>query len=382
MVNEVEEVVFDAKAAAERTGEIFARGASAVGFAPNPVAQEAPVVVETPIAETPVAETPEPRVYKGEDLKAKFETEDLDELHQKYTALAEKAKSADKLGEYEQKLAELEAYRNFVDNPYGNEKLKGIDAFSRKTGVSDLGVAAQFVGKTVDEIGQTPVEAMALARVMQNPAILNTMPFDKIVEAVSEQTGIDTDTKPIELSASQMLGLTDSLAVINAAYNKPDEAVDRYNEFKTKRETTEATFKANVASWEGKINVDLPNIELALEGEQKLALSVSKETKQLIENEIRQTIQIQGVPHSIEAQKQLENYARSRAIQLEAENAIKLAYEEGKKTSSGVAKEEALKEIHNPAPVVRTDKAAVDLTEDPNKGYLDYLNREAKKYAR
>lgn len=393
MVDVSEEVVFDAKAAAERTGEIFARGASAVGFAPNPVAQEvAPVVVETAAseAETPVVATPEapvaeaaqPRVYKGEDLKAKFETEDLDELHQKYTALAEKAKSADKLGEYEQKLAELEAYRTFVDNPYGNEKLKGIDAFSRKTGVLDLGVAAQFVGKTVDEIGQTPVVAMALAKAIQNPSILNTMSFDKIVEAISEQTGLDKDTKPIELTASQLLGVNDSLSVISASFSKPDEAVDRYNEFKTKRDTTEATYKANVASWEGKNIVDLPTLELELEGDLKLPVSVSKETKQLIEQEVKQIIQREGVLYNAEAEQQLKQYARSRAEQLEAKNAIKLAYEEGKKTSSGVAKEEALKEIHNPAPVVRTDKAEVDSKEDPNKGYLDYLNREAKKYAR
>jgi hypothetical protein len=349
------------------TGNVFK---AMRGLAPTPVAAApavetpAPEVPQTPEAapvETPVAESVETPAVEDKTLlalKEKFGTDNIDELYSKYEGLA---KAEQRALELESEASELRSFRDTVQNPYSNEKLKEVDAFLRKTGITDTDTAVRFSGKKAEEIGQKPLDALALAYMIDNGSV--GADFTTVREAMKEQFGLDEDIKLEDLTAAQKLSVQKAAHTIGTALSKEDQTPNVFDKWKS--ETTQRTAQAKeaIASWEGKVKIDLKNIPIDIAGDDglpnaKFDIQVSEQTRKKIQDEIQNAIASNAVPYNKETHDVLINYARNRAIELESMNVFKTVHQNGYNEALGKAREEALKETHNPAEVVRTEKTA------------------------
>ena len=129
--------------------------------------------------------------FKASDLRAIFgDFESIDSIKQKYSGFEERAKKYD---EFEPLISQQESLMKELESPFANEKLAGLNSFIRNTGINDLDVASKFVGKTSEEIKQTPIQVMALAQVIQEPDLLNNMSFEDLCEAIADENSTYAD---------------------------------------------------------------------------------------------------------------------------------------------------------------------------------------------
>lgn len=332
------------------------------------------VVIETPaVVETPV-ETPTENLYKGSQLMEIFGSENLDEVKTNYSTLRERA---EKLEAIEKEAEELRGFRGFIEKPFTNERLADIDKFGRQTGVTDVEVANRFVGKAPDEIGQNPIEAMALAEVIQNPDSYKNIPFSKVVAAMAEETGIEGDTKPQDLTNGQQLRLQRAVNTIAGAMTKEDSYQSPWSTYQAKTTEQKQAFQQILDSWKDvpiltdkeyvykqEAKGDIP----AFEVKQEIPAEIQKQ----VQTEINQIINDHPTLYSVEAQKRLATWARGRVSQLMSPSTTALAVEKAIDSLKGVLKEQIVKDYHNGAEIIRPERTPTgETTENPISAVLN-----------
>jgi hypothetical protein len=356
-----------ASAMAERGLTSFAATQAAKTDAPSETppavetTEETPEAVETTTTETTAAaEAPkvddEP-VFKASFLREKFGTDNLDEIHEKVSKLSAVEQRALEL---EQERTNLAAFRDYVQNPFADSRFKEADIFARKTGIGDPEVAMKFSGKTAEDIATRPLDALALREMIANPQV--KMTFSEIREAVGERLGLDADISYQDLTASQKYELQRAVSEITSSLSKEVEGVNQYDKFVNERQQTTAQRKAVLDTWNGKTAVNIKSVQQDIEVEDgkatKIDIPVSDATRKQIEQEIVQYVNnlANPAPYTEAVAKEIEEFARVRALQLESANALKIVARQAYSIASGAAKEQAVKEFHNPAPVVRQEK--------------------------
>jgi hypothetical protein len=193
-----------------------------------------------------------------------------------------------------------------------------------------------------------------------NPQV--KMTFSEIREAVGERLGLDADISYQDLTASQKYELQRAVSEITSSLSKEVEGVNQYDKFVNERQQTTAQRKAVLDTWNGKTAVNIKSVQQDIEVEDgkatKIDIPVSDATRKQIEQEIVQYVNnlANPAPYTEAVAKEIEEFARVRALQLESANALKIVAKQAYSIASGAAKEQAVKEFHNPAPVVRQEK--------------------------
>jgi hypothetical protein len=347
--------------------------------------EEKPVVEETPVVETPVIEAePEEPVYKASVLKEKLGEDNIDLLSERLQKLSAAEQRAQDLAKKEE---EYEKFKGFVKNPYGNDKFKEADTFFRRTGISDANVAMKFSGRQASEIATaSPIDALALKEYVNNPNI--TMSFNEVREAVSESLGLDPDVKITDLTQGQRLALDKAVHEIHTAFTKEVDGLNVWEKFESdlstqrlEREKTEAAAKEAISTWQGKTAVKLEKVDYAIkDGDKttKIDIPVSEQTRVQVQREVEAFLQNNPSIYSEESNKRVQDYVRNRIFELEYPNALEIAYKHGVATQSGIAKEEAVKEYHNPAPVIKQEKPDVLVQDNPAEAVGSVLKQSLK----
>jgi hypothetical protein len=232
----------------------------------------------------------------------------------------------------------------------------------------------KFSGRQASEIATaSPIDALALKEYVNNPNI--TMSFNEVREAVSESLGLDPDVKITDLTVGQRLALDKAVHEIHSVFTKEVDGLNVWEKFESdlstqrlEREKTESAAKEAISTWQGKTAVKLEKVDYAIkDGDKttKIDIPVSEQTRVQVQREVEAFLQNNPTIYSEEGNKRVQDYVRNRIFELEYPNALEIAYKHGVATQSGIAKEEAVKEYHNPAPVIKQEKPDVLVQDNP-----------------
>jgi len=328
-----------------------------------PAAVAPPVQTEPPPVEVVPPAEPEEPTYKLSELKSKLgDFEDLDKFSESVTTFKTKA---ERLAEIESKYNELSEIERYVENPYATPKAQALDSFYRATGIDDNSVFYRVGGKTVDELTKSsPVEFLALQKTMANPEILKEMTFDQVCEAVAEQYSVAVDVKADEVPIGLKMAVAEARSAVGTKLDLAAKVETPLAKAQAKRQAEMDSRKTITAAWDEKIKtlhhekveVEIPGDEKEKIAAHKMSIPVSEDIKSAVAKEVQQIIASQPVPVNVETTKAIDDYMRRRYLELSSENVIRMAYHDAIKSVRAEAKEAAVKEFHNPAPVVRTDR--------------------------
>jgi hypothetical protein len=289
--------------------------------------------------------------FKASDLRAIFgDFESIDSIKQKYSGFEERAKKYD---EFEPLISQQESLMKELESPFANEKLAGLNSFIRNTGINDLDVASKFVGKTSEEIKQTPIQVMALAQVIQEPDLLNNMSFEDLCEAIADENSTYADVTFEDAPKVMKMKIGKNIAIVEEKLQNIGQNKDFVASLRNQYNESKETVAKAVQEWKPTIEklTDLKEVEYDLEG-YKVKAQVSAETRTQLQKEITNIIASNPSLPDDQSIELINTYVRSRIENLEAANIYKSLISAAK----GEALEKSVKEFHNGSSVARPEK--------------------------
>jgi hypothetical protein len=289
--------------------------------------------------------------FKASDLRAIFgDFESIDSIKQKYSGFEERAKKYD---EFEPLISQQESLMKELESPFANEKLAGLNSFIRNTGINDLDVASKFVGKTSEEIKQTPIQVMALAQVIQEPDLLNNMSFEDLCEAIADENSTYADVTFEDAPKVMKMKIGKNIAIVEEKLQNIGQNKDFVASLRNQYNESKETVAKAVQEWKPTIEklTDLKEVEYDLEG-YKVKAQVSAETRTQLQKEITNIIASNPSLPDDQSIELINTYVRSRIENLEAANIYKSLITAAK----GEALEKSVKEFHNGSSVARPEK--------------------------
>jgi hypothetical protein len=201
--------------------------------------------------------------FKASDLRAIFgDFESIDSIKQKYSGFEERAKKYD---EFEPLISQQESLMKELESPFANEKLAGLNSFIRNTGINDLDVASKFVGKTSEEIKQTPIQVMALAQVIQEPDLLNNMSFEDLCEAIADENSTYADVTFEDAPKVMKMKIGKNIAIVEEKLQNIGQNKDFVASLRNQYNESKETVAKAVQEWKPTIEklTDLKEVELS-----------------------------------------------------------------------------------------------------------------------
>lgn len=332
-------------------------------------------------------------VYKLSDLKK--ELGDFDSLNglkqmmaQRELEIEDYKSRVSELDDMRKKVGEYRELEAYFENPYAHETIAKVDDFIRKTGIDDLALVSRFVGADMQEMQKkSPVEFLAFADLVDNPGWAKTMSWDAQVEAVAEQYGVSKEASIEEVSASMKKAVAKAAISIEEKI-KPSDVKNKWVDIKEKRDIFAQQRTASMDAWTKTIDnfVWDESVEFSIPGDEKeqipahsVKVRVSDTTKAQVKAELKSVIQsTPNLSQSVSAEDidRIKTYARSRAMQIESENAVKDAYYTAYRIIRAKAQEEAQKERHNGGEILRPEKSGV---EQPNDAHLKKMREQLER---
>jgi hypothetical protein len=290
-------------------------------------------------------------VFKATDLKSIFgDFESIDNIKEQYTSLSEKAK---KYEEYEPFIKDQETLMKELESPFANEKLASLNSFIKATGVNDLDVANKFVGKTSDDLKNSPIQTMALAEVIKDPALLKNMTFQEICETIAEEhnTYVDADGDSIPKTLKMKLGRY--VDTVEEKLQNITQNQDFVASLRNKFSEQEQTVQKLVGDWNPIVAEATKMNELQLEVDGvKFKAPVSETTLKQVQQEVMNIIQASpSIPDEANINA-IKSFVSARIEAIEAKNIYKALAN----AVRGEARESALKEFHNGSEIRRSEK--------------------------
>jgi len=314
-----------------------------------------PVNDSTPSETSPSEPTPsivsDDTTFSASDLKAIFgDFESLDSIKSKYEAVNQKASKYD---EYEPFLNEQETLFKELESPFVDDTLASLNSFMKHTGIKDRSVAEKFVGKTAEEIKQSPIQTMALAQVLEDPSLLKDISFEDLCDAIADENNTYADVTFEDAPKIMKMKIGKNVAVVEEKLKNISENRDILSSLRNKFNESKETIEKVVNQWKPVVGdlTKMSEYELEVEG-LKIKTQVSEQTKNQLQNELISLIKSNPSLPNDQNVELMNNYIRSRVENLEAKNIYKALINAAK----GEAREQTAKEFHNGSEVKKTER--------------------------
>lgn len=291
--------------------------------------------------------------FSASDLKAIFgDFESLDSIKSKYETVNQKASKYD---EYEPFLNDQETLFKELETPFVDDTLASLNSFMKHTGIKDRSVAEKFVGKTAEEIKQSPIQTMALAQVLEDPSLLKDISFEDLCDAIADENNTYADVTFEDAPKIMKMKIGKNVAVVEEKLKNISDNRDILSSLRNKYNESKETVEKVVNEWKPIVGDLTKKAEYDYEIEgYKIKAQVSEETKKAIENEIFSIIKSNPALPSSQDVELMNNYIRSRVENLEAKNIYKALINAAK----GEAREQTAKEFHNGSEIIKQEKSS------------------------
>lgn len=264
------------------------------------------------------------------------------------------------------KYEEYESVLPKIKEPFVTPQVKAINNFITNTGIKDLNIASQFIGKSSDDLAKTPIDLLALKEVMDNPDLLTVTNLNDIKEGIASRYGVTSDVEVEDLPPAMRLEVSKASLAVQGKIGAEDS--DDYFTRAAKQQSTfqeQQTARFNAVSPKiAELSAGLREVSYEVEGS-KAVVQVSDDVRQTIQNELTNYVMFNNVELTEDNVKMLRESAMIRAKQLNVDSLIS----EAVKASKGVATKQVLTEVHNGQPVVKQAQTVVQTT-DPRDWYL------------
>ena len=270
------------------------------------------------------------------------------------------------------KYQEYESVLPKIKEPFVTPQVKAINNFIANTGIKDLNVASQFVGRTSDDLAKTPLDLLALKEVMDNPDLLTVTNLNEIKEGIASKYGVTSDVEAADLPPAMRLEVSKASLAVQGKIGLEDSE-DYFTKAAKQQSTLQEQQAARYNAVSPKIaelSAGLREVSIEVEGA-KAVVQVSDDIRQIIQNELTNYVMYNNVELTEDRVKSLRESAMIRARELNVDALIS----EAVKASKGVATKQVLAEVHNAQPVVKQAQTVVNQNADPNAWYT---NRKAK----
>ena len=278
-----------------------------------------------------------------------------------------------KAQQYETIAPKYQEYENVlpkIKEPFATPQVKAINAFVTNTGIKDLSVASQFVGKTSDDLAKTPLDLLALDEVMKNPDLLTVTTLNEIKEGIAARYGVTSDVEVADLPAAMRLEVSKASLAIQGklgAEDSEDYFTKAAKQHSTLQEQQTARYNA-VSPKIAELSAALREVSIEVEGA-KAVVQVSDDIRQRIQQELTNYVMYNNVELTEDNVKLLRDSAILRAEELN----VKALISEAVKASKGVATKQVLTEVHNGQPVVKQAAPSATANNDWRANYLKKL---------
>ena len=334
----------------------------------EPTPEPTPAV--TPVEPTPEpVQTPEPTPPAVVDW-SEFGVQNAEELKAKLGKLSEYEPIVNKYNEVAPQLSVLEQ----VKNPFANDTIAQLNNFVSKTGITNLQLANDIIGSSVEELSKDPLKAVAIKEILDNPS-LSSLSMSQLREYVASKNGVDLSEYGSEDYKLPITLQVDGTKAIQQIEEKKKEFANINNYFVDLQKNTEEQqrqFNTRVEKW----NVATPQIVSSIKA---IEMKVPSPIEGIEDLSVTVAVSPEEVQKSFEAVKgyfsssvepTAEGFKQAQDVLLANLRLAKMQ-EVIKQTvlaAEGKIREKVIKETHNLAPVTpdRGTPPAEEKFESPN----------------
>lgn len=310
-----------------------------------------PSATNAPVVDTPVKDT-----FTIAELKEVFgiDTDSIDAIKETYTTARQKAQQFDevlpKYKQYEEVLPK-------VKDPFVDPVFKQMNDFAKTTGIKDVNVISKFIGKTTEELEQSPVQLLALQKMVNTPSLSGRVSLSKLEEAIAEEYGVSVDVTKADIPVRMELAVAEAATNLQGKLTTSADSDDIFTQAAKQHEAQQQAYQQKlntVVSYVSNIAEGFKEVSQTI-GEHKVTAQVSDDVRKAIANEFTSYLASNDVDLSNPTvASQVKEAFASRARQLMVDSLLEATV----KTVQGVSTQKVLKEVHNGQDVNRDGVAA------------------------